>query len=246
MRKRILMALVCGLLAAGTSRAQDARGILDRAIQTHGGSAAIDRFKAAQTHTKGVMVVSGQEVPFTQEILFDMPGRFREVLSLEAGGKKAVLTTVYNGQAGWIDDGSQTHALEGRRLEEVRESVYVARIARLTSLRAGPYRLSPLEPAEVAGRPALGLRVHADGHRDVDLFFDRDRGLLLKVRRVVADVRTGKEVTEERFLSDYRDVQGIKSARHVRLERDGERLMELDITDVKFLDRLDDNTFAHP
>lgn len=236
----------CLLLIGGSALAQDVSKVIERAIRAHGGAAALERLSAAETHTKGVMSTSGREVPFTQDVFFAMPGRFRDVLYLEVDRQKRAFTTVYDGQSGWIDNGDKTSKMDERMLTEAAETAHAVQVARLIGLVSGRYRLAPLDDAEVASRPAAGVRVSAAGHRDVDLFFDKDSGLLVKVRRPVIDLRSGEAVTEERLLSDYRQVQGIQSARRVRLDRGGRRFMDVEIAEVKFLERLDDSTFAKP
>jgi hypothetical protein len=232
--------------AAGSGRGDEARAIVDRAIRAHGGAANIDRFHASLTHTMGTIAANGGTISFTQEIRLERPGRLRQLLSLRSGDGKetAAFTTVYNGRKGWLKQNGTTQELGDRELEETRETAYLAELTRLTCLTDSAFELAVLADTVVGGRRAVGVRVIRRGYRDVDLFFDAQSGLLLKTRRRA--VWKGTEFVEERLLSDYREVQGIKSAKKVEVSRGGERFMTAEILDVQYLEAFGDNIFERP
>ena len=95
-------------------------------------------------------------------------------------------------------------------------------------------------------RPAVGIRVAAPGHKDVSLYFDKQTGLLVKITRQALDAQTGQEVSEERIIQEYQDVNGLKTAKKVLINRDGKKFLEAEVTDVQFLEKVDDSTFAKP
>lgn len=240
------LAMVLVLWAVAPGRGDEVRAIVDRAIQAHGGAANIDRFHASLTHTMGTIAANGGTISFTQEIRLERPDRLRQVLSLRTGeGKEAVaFTTVYNGRKGWLKQNGVTQELGDRELEETRETAYLAELTRLTRLADPAFELAVLADTVVVGRRSVGVRVIRRGYRDVDLFFDAQNGLLLKTRRRA--VWKGAEFVEERLLSDYREVQGIKSAKKVEVSRGGERFMTVEILDVQYLEAFGDNTFERP
>src|SRR5262249_33308325 len=90
------------------------------------------------------------------------------------------------------------------------------------------FRLAPLGEVAVDGRPARGVKVSREGHRDVDLYFDREKSLLVKTQTRVKD-DDGQEVTEETFLSDYKEAQGTNQAMKVVVQRDGELYVESEV-----------------
>ncbi len=170
--------------------------------------------RAAETHTKGTLHLGDRDLPFTQDVFFELPGRLREVLYLDAGEQKVRLTTVFDGEHGWMNDGRKTSELDARMLREVRESTHAAQAARLVPLLDRSVQFKALGDTTVAGKPAATIRISKPGLRDIELSFDRDSGLLVKVRRQVVDLSASAEappeVIEERFLSDYREVQGVQ------------------------------------
>lgn len=239
--------LLALLLSAGAGRtaAGPADDVLRRAVRAHGWD-KIEALAAADTRTKGTLFLSGRSYAFTQRILFQRPGRLRETLEMEAPEGKLVLTTVFDEDRGWISRAGQTRALEDRALAEARESVYLALLTRLTTIRGPRFRLSALGERPVEGKPALGVRVSADGHRDVDLYFDKSSGLLVKTRRQAVDPTSGNPLTEERYFGGYRPFQGVWSARKLRVERNDVKFMEVEVTELRFLDKLPEDTFSRP
>jgi hypothetical protein len=53
-------------------------------------------------------------------------------------------------------------------------------------------------------------------------------------------------VTQEKFILDYQDKNGMKIARRVEIVRDGKTFMDIEITDVQALEKIDDSVFAKP
>ena len=58
--------------------------------------------------------------------------------------------------------------------------------------------------------------------------------------------QSGEDVAEERIILEYQDVNGLKSAKKVLINRDGKKFTEAEVLDVKFLDKLDDAEFVKP
>ena len=57
---------------------------------------------------------------------------------------------------------------------------------------------------------------------------------------------SGQEITEERFITEYQELNGQKVAKKVELQRDGKAFIELEILEVQMLEKLDDSEFARP
>ena len=250
MRTSFLLPLV--VLAFPTSPAcpagaeDGARAVIDRAIRAVGGAERIDKVKAGRTQTKGTLHRDGQTFDFTQETFYHWPDQFKGILQLEADGHKVSVTTVSNGDRAWVNLDGRTRALEDRALDEATEERHLVNVVRLTTLKDAAFDLSSLGEVKVNGRPAVAVKVTSRGHRDVRLYFDKNTGLLVKTERRGVEPASGKEFTEEKLLSDYRDVDGLKSPRRVVINRDGTTFMEVEVTGVKYLEKLDDSVFARP
>jgi hypothetical protein len=170
------------------------------------------------------------------------------VIQLEVQGKTVTITTVFDKDKAWINDGQETKALEGDRLKAVKEIAHFQRLARLYPLLDDPkaYPLSPLGEVMVGGKPAVGVRVESKGYPDISFYFDKGTGLPVKVERRTADPVTGKEAGEERLISDYQDVDGAQFPKKVTVLIDGKKLLDAEVTAIKAVEKLDDSNFGKP
>ena len=84
-------------------------------------------------------------------------------------------------------------------------------------------------------------------HRDVNLFFDKESGLLIKVETKIKDFMAGgQEVTEETIRSDFKEIDGRKVPMKFVINHDGKLYVDGEATEFKFHDKLEDNVFAKP
>jgi hypothetical protein len=99
---------------------------------------------------------------------------------------------------------------------------------------------------DVKGKKAVGITVSREGSRDVNLFFDKTSGLIVKSESRKRDLMSNQDVTEERFITEYQDIAGRKVAKKVEVQRDGKALLEAEVLEVQILETLDDSEFARP
>jgi hypothetical protein len=249
MRSLLLPSLAAGLLfflPVGARAQDETKAIIDKAIKAHGGAEKLTKERAAQTKSKGTLSVAGMDLPFTEET-FVHSGRLKSVLQLEAGGQTFNVITVFNGEKAWVKDPTgNTMELDGKLLEETKEAVYLVRLARFVFLKDKAVELAPLGEVKVNGKPAVGVKVSSKGHRDVNLFFDKESGLLAKIERQALDQMTGNDVTEERIITEYQEVDGVKVPKKALVNRDSKKFVDVEILEVKSLDKFDDSEFAKP
>jgi hypothetical protein len=103
-----------------------------------------------------------------------------------------------------------------------------------------------LGEVKVKGRPAVGVTASRKGAKDINLYFDKETGLLAKVEMRRRDLMSGEEVTEERIITEYQEAEGRKVAKKVEVLRDGKAFLEAEVTEVKVLEKVDDSEFAKP
>ena len=58
--------------------------------------------------------------------------------------------------------------------------------------------------------------------------------------------RDGKEVRQEVYYGDFRDLGGYKRPVKVLALRDGKKVMDAELTDVKYFDKFDEAEFTKP
>jgi len=234
-----LLVLVTGLRAA-----DEAQAIIEKAIKAHGGIEKLSKDRALQTKSKGTIDVAGG-ITYTQETSLQS-GKFKDVMQLSVAGMDITVTTVYDGTNAWLNANGTTQELKDKLLEEVKEAAFTTKLGKMVFLKDKSVELSPLGEVKVQDRPAVGIKVVTKGHRDLNMYFDKESGLLAKMERQAFDAMNQKEVPEERIVLEYQEVEGLKVAKRVLINRDGKKFMEAEVLDVKFPDKLDDSEFAKP
>ena len=249
MRRCFTRFLAIGVLLAGSAWApaqDDAKAILEKAVKAHGGVEKLGKVKFQQSKAKGRIEAAGG-LDFTQESTVQPPNKFKEVIHLTVNGMQIDVATVYNGKEGWINANGQTMPLEGDTLEAVKDAIETLGLARLAFFGGKDYEVSGLGESKVNDRPVVGVKVSRKGHKDVNMYFDKETGLLSKLEHRVKDpMAGGQEVSEERIILEYQDVDGMKVGKKVSITRDGKKYMDAEVTDIKFSDKTDDSAFEKP
>jgi hypothetical protein len=245
------LAVLLGLAGAGLLRADDkadVAALLDKGIKSLGGEERLGKFKAATWKGKGKYYgLEDLVADFSGDWALQMPDKFRVNLEIDVSGMTLKQTRVLNGDKGWTKRNNEdaeemtkeAHADEKRQLN-------MHAVGTLLPLRDPAFKLSPAGEAKVGDRDAVGIKVTARDGREFVLFLDKENGLPLKVESQVKDVRTGKDVKQEALYSDYKEVDGVKRAMKVVVNRDGKQFVEQEISDFKPLEKLDDKTFEKP
>jgi hypothetical protein len=107
------------------------------------------------------------------------------------------------------------------------------------------FRLAPLGEVTLNRRQAVGLLVTVGGQREMRLYFDKATAYLLKTE-LQQDGPGGKKVLQESYFGDYRDQGGVMRPGKVVGFRDGTRVMDAEVVEVKYFERLDPNEFNRP
>jgi hypothetical protein len=110
------------------------------------------------------------------------------------------------------------------------------------------YKLSPLGDVKVGDQLAAGVRVSKEGRRDVNLFFDKAKGHLVKSEYMIKDIKFSgdQEISQTNFYFDYKEFQGPRLPTRMVIERDAKKYVDIHLTDIQLLERLDDSTFDRP
>jgi hypothetical protein len=237
------------LAVAGPVRADDeaARKVIDKAIKAHGGAKKLAKFKAVTFKMKGKFYVMSEDgTDYTGEWSIQSPDKIKVEISGEAGGATFKFVQVVNGNKGWIQLMDTTQEMDKDALAEAKETFYADRVRNLEALRGKGFKLEPLGEAKVGGREAVGVKVSHKGHRDVNLFFDKKTNLLLKAERRAKDPMAGTEFTQADLYDDYKEVEGIQHARKLTILRDDKKFLTGVLSDLKPLEKLDNDVFAKP
>jgi hypothetical protein len=240
-------ALLVGFEAArGDEGADQARlrAVLEKGISAHGGRDKLAKLKAYRIRIRGSAEVNGATVRFTAESVIQLPAQYR--VKVQVGDENEPLLRVINGDKAWQRVGGQTEELKDEQLAEIRAGMHLIYVRSLLPLLNGKaYRLSPLGEIQISDRPVVGIKVTKKGEKDIDLYFDKVNGLLVKSMRWGVGFNQ-KEINLETFYRDFKEIDGLRQPMTFLLHHDGKSYMRQEVTDLQFVDRLDDDEFAKP
>lgn len=223
----------------------DLKAIVDKAVKAVGGEAKLAKFKAATWKTKGTVVIN-DEIPFAADWTVQGPAHSRIDADVEVNGQSLLVVLITNGDESWIKVGDTTVDRDKDQLAEDRERAYLNWLTALLPLTDKSLKLAPLGELKIDDQLAVGLLVSCKGHRDVNLFFDKKTGRLLKSETRVKDLQSGVERTQEGFYSNYKEMDGAPRPTRVAYKRDNKPYLTLEISDFKLHESVDDNLFAKP
>jgi hypothetical protein len=251
MRRLLCAALTVGLVAAGAPvRADDAmaaRAIVDKAIKAHGGGDALKKYQGSVSTFKGTFSGMGMEIPITGDISICGGTKVKVDIQIDAGGQTLKVVNVVNADKGWTKLGDAVTELDKDAVKEAGENLHGGWVASLAPLVDGKgYTLAATGEHEVGAKKAVGVKVTAKGRRDVDLYFDKDTGLLIKYAHTVKDEGSGQEVLEETTYTEFKEFSGLKQAVKLTTKRDGKPYMDAEVSDVQLSEKLDDGVFVKP
>ncbi len=123
-----------------------------------------------------------------------------------------------NGQRAWRSENGQTWEAQGPNLIELQEGLYFQRIETLLPL---------------VKETGLGLKVSRQGHCEVNLYFDKETGLLVRSAHSLTDL-TGKEVFRESVFSDYKEFDGKLQFTKFTVLQDGQRVLDASVIEIEF------------
>jgi hypothetical protein len=249
--KNLAGGVILGLCLAVTARADeaaDARALVERAVKAHGGGDRLDRDRASVQKAKGKYLGMGEAIPFTITVSFQRPDRLRVEMDLDFKGQNISVLQIIDHDKGWFSLNGEVQEMPKVAIEIAHEQIQVREAVRLTPLlRDKAFKLSPLGEVRVGDRPAVGVHVERQGRRDVNLFFDKETGLLIKSESRARDVMNpDQEFTSEEVFEDFRKIDGALVPHKVTIKRDGKVFLESELTEIKGFDRLDDALFAKP
>jgi hypothetical protein len=222
-----------------------ARAIIEQAIEAHGGEANITRcnvgYLAAQS---SIHELAYGELTARVEEFFQVPGRYKRVIRQQSpGGEFVRMFMVKDGRYYVRENGGDVwETTADDQLDH-----FAGILTMLVRLKNENANLVPLAEKKVNGRPVVGVRLQAGDRSFGELLFDAETRLLAVYRREGPDpLRLIKDspVDLETTYEAYRDFSGVQFPTRVITYRKGKKCIDMRITNVTFVDRLDDQVFS--
>jgi hypothetical protein len=243
--RTVLGCLLLIALALPARAQDDARAVIEKAIEAHGGAAALDKYPAGRARSKGTIFLPNNEVPFTSQIVYQLPNRLRSTVEVTAQGARSSFTQIQNGDKLSMFVGGLAQQMPPSQAEELKGALYAQNLTRLTPLlKDSRYRLASVGEKTIDGRPTVGVKVSSEGNKDVRLYFDRGTGLLAAVERPGFDAR-GKPVDQLETYSDYRETGGLKHPGKAVIRQNCQRYIESETLEYQPLEKVDPKEFSN-
>jgi outer membrane lipoprotein-sorting protein len=246
MRKVAWLLAFCFVAAPARAAEDAARAILDRALKAMGGK-DLAKLAGVSFKTKGTFDAGGVQVEMSGEMSLQGLDRVRWEVEVSAMGRNETGSLVFNGGKGWASNGGQSREIPK---EDAAVFLNVLRCVRLalnpTLLRQAGIKLAPLGELKIGDRETVGLKVTQKGFPDIDLFFDKKTGLPYKSEIRQKEGKQGMEMPHAFVFDSYKDFGGVKQFTKAKFLRDDKSLVEVECSDFKPQEKLDDSLFAQP
>ncbi len=211
-----------------------AKQVLDQAIAAKGGLARLRSIQTVRAETTTTVHGQGNPVTFPSTTWIQYPDRFRVDADMP-GGRVA---QVYADGRYWVADPAGTKEMPEQNPGPLHAAIARDTIRLLVKASAGELVVRDIDSDD----PRLaGIEISGGGAGPIQLFVNRDDGLIVKARYTTAT--EGR--VEERY-SDYRTVNGVRFAFHTVLERAGAVQVERDVKTIHYNVSLPPGLFLKP
>ena len=232
--------------AASAEEAESAaaRKIIDRAIEAAGGREALKRYeKPFYVVRKGKALGGTGWVDFTIKVTTWLPEKASSDQQSIINGKKRESGSRFNGEKGWQIGSSlpgQTTEINAEAVKLKRDFLYGEWVSTLLPLSDPQFELTSLDEIMLDGRPAVGVKISREDRPDVRLYFDKDAMTLVKLSREFND-----RLFEETY-DDFTELDGLVYPKKIVQYMIGNKHTEMETTEFKFLDEVDEAIFEKP
>lgn len=246
----VSLAACLTLALVNPARADDQaemKAVLARAIKAIGGEKTVAKYKGMTWKIKGKVFIIGDGTDFTGEWSLQYPEQSRAIINLTIDNTPLMVTRIFNQGKGWFKLNNKTIAMDKKLLAEERDQTHVHTLLFLLPLKNKAFTLAPVGETRIGEHDAVGMKVTRKDWREINLYFDKKTGLLLKAESIVTAADTGQEVSQEWFFDDYKKTEGIKYPAKIKIQRDGKKYVNVEeTTEFKPAEKLDDSEFAKP
>jgi hypothetical protein len=206
----IAVALASALIGA-EARAQvappSAETVLDNYVRAVGGKAAFDKLNTRMTRGRIELPAAGISMTLTAWVA--RPNKTRTLIESDVVGR---IERGFDGTVGWeMSTTAGPRVLDGAQLDDmVRDS----RFDGLASWREWVTKAENQGAADVEGKPTWKVLLTPKRGSPQTLYFDQASSLLVKLEMTVKSVMG--DIPTQTFVSDYRDVGGLRLPHRVR------------------------------
>jgi hypothetical protein len=249
--KRVFGAALTVFLTIGPAIAlradeKDATATIDKAIKALGGEDKLTKAQIVTWKQKGTVTFGGNDNEMSFDSTYKGLDHYRVEFKGNFNDNEVGGTTLVNADKGWTKFGDMDHDMEEAEIANEKRRIYLAIIpTTMVQLKGKDFKSEAAGEEKVGDKPALVVKVTCPDGKDFKISFDKESGLPVKLVAQVVGFG-GEEYVQETTFTDYKDIDGIKKATKVESKRDGEKFINMQVSDFKVLDKVDDAIFSKP
>lgn len=217
--------------------------LIERAIEAHGGEAAIRSLQIGRVVLKGDgRFGPGIEGPFTVVDTFHLPRRLRREATAESNGETVRILTVLDGDKAWMkmSDGPVTRLQpSGDRLNAFPSTL----LSGLLDARDGEYTLTR-EESDDPGRILIAMEKGELYYGTIEL--DKDTHYLVATTKLLPDPEKGDWAVIDTIYDEHKVVQGVVVPMRMISYKDGDILLNVTVKKLELLESVESSDFAKP
>jgi hypothetical protein len=227
--------------------AADAKAIIAKSIKSLG-IKPDDKPVMMTWKDKGTFNGGGFKMLYTADWAFQAPDKYRFAVTGDFNGMKVDILVVVNGEKAWESGLGKSQEMTGEKKDQTLSEVYQFHVLSLVPLlNDKEFKLSTGAEKSVGEKKALVVKVTREKRPTITLFFDKQSGLMVKNEMKVKDeFQDWKEVLEETYFEDYKEVGGRKVFTKMRVVRDGKTMIESELFEQKAHEKLEAKLFEKP
>ena len=241
MKKSLAIALFISLsliLTTGISSAMDAKELIEKNIEATGG---LEKIKSVNSFlANGKALVQGMELPFVMKQT--RPKMMR--LEVEIMGMKMI--QAFDGEKGWTINpmAGITVAQEMGELENKGFKLQSDMDGVLVDYEDKGYTVEYIGEADVEGTPVYQLRLDTNDDIVMDMFFDQEYFLVIKVSTTIN--WDEKVIESDSYMSDFQETDGIVIPYSMETRMGENTVNQIVIETVEYGVEIDDEIFVMP
>lgn len=230
-------------IKAATTVMTKPKELLEKAIAARGGEAQLKKQLSLSTKGKGRSAPLNIVANFQFRTITALPNRIRDETDYEDGTK---FVQVLDRDKGWVSINGTVKEMDAVNFKSMQESLYFSELLTLVPMREERYTLEPLPEQRKEGVIVQGFIVKSKDHSDVTFYFEKENNLLLLGKTKVIDPNSLIEHSQETYFTSYESVQGLLFPKRWVIYTDGNKSMELNFEEMKFIDKMDPIFFVKP
>jgi len=242
MRFWLFASFIIALLSIPASAQERPDEVVKSAIIASGGEELLLKYPAGIVVGKGMMTFVGSDTPFTFEQTYQIPGRFRTIVTCEVKGRKWEMLQVVNDAAVKQKINGRLVPLSEPAMKDLQMAVILNEIGQLTPLLADrKFTIKPNKQEKATD--TIGLLVQVKGYPEIRLGFERKTKHLVRCAYKGVDPDTSKDVEMETTFDEFQIVSGISRPTRSMVSREGKKIIEMQVEKYMPLDKVDPKAF---